>query len=147
MKVLMLSRHYMKTHYRAGQETYFKSKFLRDIKIHTIRMNEKKHFKDGEEVSLRQWTGKPYASKQTEIGTATLGIEHLRMEAENGDITLCMIAGEKQGIKIHWYELAAHDGLYCGDFFDWFFPKGSGSIEADILHFTDFRYMAKAGGE
>ena len=80
--VITISKHFLTTHKRAGEETNFKKKFLNGEKIHTIRVNLplwEKRIKEAQEgravLSVRQWTGKPYRSKQVEIA---------RLTAENG---------------------------------------------------------------
>lgn len=85
--VITLSRHFLANHKRAGEETHFKEKFLLGqgltdydtpsmAKIHTIRANYplwEKRIKEVQEgravLSVRQWTGKPYRSKQVEKET------------------------------------------------------------------------------
>ena len=42
-------------------------KFLMGEKVHTIRKNERGYFKDGEGLSVREWSGAAYRSKQVEI--------------------------------------------------------------------------------
>jgi len=143
MKVITLSKTYMKGHYREGEATNFKYKFLEGSKIHTIRANKKGYFKDGEELSVREWSGKPYASKQVEIGTTTIGIENLIMSADNGQISGCRIQADNFCWVCDWLDLAVNDGLGEGEFFDWFFPKGDGFFMGDILHFTNFRYAGE----
>ncbi len=85
--VLRISKHFMATHPRRGQETHFRDKIemglqgvgdytwmnepeLRHGKIHTLRKNYDYWAAVAEEVnacravlSLRQWAGKPYRSK------------------------------------------------------------------------------------
>lgn len=41
-------------------------------KTQTIRRERKRPIKVGDELSLREWTGKPYRSKQREIGRAVV---------------------------------------------------------------------------
>lgn len=80
---MMLSEFFPKTHNKAGKPTEFKEKVLNKKKIHTIRANfplwEKriKEVQEGRAVlSIRQWTGEPYRSKQVEI---------VRLAAEGGE--------------------------------------------------------------
>lgn len=70
----MVSRTFPATHPRKGEATGFIDKVATGEKRHTIRGNYKlwKHrieqVKAGKAyLSLRYWTGKPYASKQTEF--------------------------------------------------------------------------------
>ena len=81
--IITLSRYFPAKHSKAGMPTNFKEKFIKGEKMHTIRANfrlwEKriKEVQAGDAVlSIRQWTGKPYRSKQVEIAqlTATDGV-------------------------------------------------------------------------
>ena len=63
---------------RKGEETHFKDKFLSGEKIHTIRANYplwEKRIKEVQEgkaiLSIREWSGKPYRSKQVVIKNLT----------------------------------------------------------------------------
>ena len=85
--VLMLSQFFPAYHPKAGSSTDFKNKLqaalngwsdLTFAKLHTIRANYplwKKRFEQIERgeacLSIRQWSGKPYASKQVEIARLT----------------------------------------------------------------------------
>ena len=153
--VITLSRHFLANHKRAGEETHFKEKFLLGqgltdydtpsmAKIHTIRANyplwEKriKEVQDGRAVlSIRQWIGKPYRSKQVEIATLTAknGVGVQKLEFYNNTLGLCHIGIVYQ----RKYELAYHDGLSFEDWKEWF--KGYDLSEPmAIIHFTKFRY-------
>ena len=153
--VITLSRHFLANHKRAGEETHFKEKFLLGqgltdydtpsmAKIHTIRANyplwEKriKEVQDGHAVlSIRQWTGKPYRSKQIEIAmlTAENGVGVQKLEFYNNTLGLCHIGIVYQ----RKYELAHNDGLSFEDWEEWF--KGYDLSEPmAIIHFTKFRY-------
>jgi hypothetical protein len=136
VKVLMVARVFPQTHYRHQEFTFFERKILAGEKIHTIRLNAKDYFKDGDEVSLRVWTGRPYHSRQREFAQVTIHLEPVDIVAHS-DLSLeCQVVG---GVADP-LDLALHDGLDEDDFFDWFFPAGPGSFSGDILHFTDFRY-------
>ena len=153
--VITLSRHFLANHKRAGEETHFKEKFLLGqgltdydtpsmAKIHTIRANyplwEKriKEVQDGHAVlSIRQWIGKPYRSKQVEIArlTADNGVGVQKLEFYNNTLGLCHIGIVYQ----RKYELAHNDGLSFEDWKEWF--KGYDLSEPmAIIHFTKFRY-------
>ena len=153
--VIRLSRHFLANHKRAGEETHFKEKFLLgqgltdyDIpslaKIHTIRVNYplwEKRIKEVQEgraaLSIRQWTGKPYRSKQVEIAmlTAENGVGVQKLEFYNNTLGLCHIGIVYQ----RKYELAHNDGLSFEDWEEWF--KGYDLSEPmAIIHFTKFRY-------
>lgn len=153
--VITLSRHFLANHKRAGEETHFKEKFLLGqgltdydtpslAKIHTIRANYplwEKRIKEVQEgravLSIRQWTGKPYRSKQVEIAmlTAENGVGVQKLEFYNNTLGLCHIGIVYQ----RKYELAYHDGLSFEDWKEWF--KGYDLSEPmAIIHFTKFRY-------
>lgn len=74
---LTLSQVFPATHARAGQPTGFRENLFK-TKLHTIRANYefwKNRFEQIEKgeacLSIRQWTGKPYRSKQVEIARLT----------------------------------------------------------------------------
>lgn len=154
--VLTLSEAFPKTHSKSGQPTHFKEKFTLGqrltscdmpslTKIHTIRANyplwEKriKKVQEGNAVlSICQWTGKPYRSKQVELATLTaedgVGIQRLRFLGTNlnggyihhGAFPSCKI-------------LANNDGLSLEDWENWFRGYDLSKPMA-IIHFTKFRY-------
>lgn len=152
--VITLSRHFLANHKRAGEETHFKEKFLLGqglvdyetpsmAKIHTIRANyplwEKrlKEVQDGHAVlSIRQWTGKPYRSKQVEIATLTAesGIGVQLMEVTN-DFSECIVGDHRHS----YVSVAKNDGLHPADWLDWFSCYDLSKPMA-IIHFTKFRY-------
>lgn len=153
--VITLSKHFLANHKRAGEETHFKEKFLLGqgltdydtpsmAKIHTIRANYplwEKRIKEVQEgravLSIRQWTGNPYRSKQVEIAmlTAENGVGVQKLEFYNNTLGLCHIGIVYQ----RKYELAHHDGLSFEDWEEWF--KGYDlSKPLAIIHFTKFRY-------
>lgn len=141
--VLTLSKVFPKTHKRAGEETKFETYFLLGIKKHTIRANyplwEKRiaEIQQGKAVlSVRQWTGMPYRSKQVEIARLTaedgVGIQMLKMI----DLFRPTII---DGHKVELPDLAANDGLSFNDWYEWF--KGYDLREPlAIIHFSEFRY-------
>ena len=149
--VITLSQNFPAMHKQAGKPTNFKEKFLRGEKIHTIRANyplwEKriKEVQDGRAVlSVRQWTGKPYRSKQVEITTLTaedeIGVQTARIVA---GIYLKIIFGENFE---HYFVseeertlLAKNDGLSLEDWKEWFRSYDITKPMA-IIHFTKFRY-------
>lgn len=112
-------------------------------KLHTIRANYplwEKRIKEVQEgravLSIRQWTGKPYRSKQVEIATLTAGsgVGIQLMELTN-DFAECIV-----GDHHHSYvAVAKHDGLHPADWLDWFSAYDLSKPMA-IIHFTKFRY-------
>lgn len=112
-------------------------------KIHTIRANyplwEKRisEVERGEAcLSIRQWTGKPYQSKQVEIARLTKedGVGIQKAELTN-DLAECIIGGQHYS----YVDIARNDGLHPADWLDWF--KGYELTQPmAIIHFTKFRY-------
>lgn len=154
--VITLSRHFLVNHKRAGEETHFKEKFLLGqgltdydtpsmAKLHTIRANYplwEKRIKEVQEgnavLSVRQWSGKPYCSKQIEIARLTaangVGIQMLRFLGDNfngGYIRNGVFPSDKI--------LAKNDGLSLADWEEWFGGYNFSEPMA-IIHFTKFRY-------
>ena len=141
--VITLSEKFPTTHTRKGQETDFRRLFLNGNKIHTIRANfplwEKRiaQIQKGEAVlSVRQWTGKPYQSKQVEIARLTaedgVGIQELKLTDLSRPTTI-------NGQRIELPLLAQNDGLSFNDWFNWFIGYDL-SKHLAIIHFTKFRY-------
>lgn len=114
-----------------------------DRKIHTIRANYPLWAKRIAEVergeaclSIRQWTGKPYRSKQVEIAKLTKknGVGIQKVELTN-DLAECITGGRHYS----YVDIARNDGLHPADWLDWF--KGYELTQPmAIIHFTDFRY-------
>ena len=149
--VLTLSKVFPSTHKRKGEETYFHAKFnagqknLKYGKIHTIRANYPLWNKRMSEIlagravlSIRQWTGKPYRSKQVEIALLTkengIGIQRMTV-AGNSTIHPIFIDGHSVSSEI----LANNDGLSRADWGNWF--SGYDLTEPlAVIQFTKFRY-------
>lgn len=158
--VITLSQVFPVTHIRKGEPTGFKDQFLAAIKhngewrkIHTIRANYelwKKRFEKIEKgeacLCIRQWTGKPYRSKQVEIARLTredgIGIQKLEIVKEklmSRPIFLGYVDGVLQDGYKFFPLLANHDGLSLDDWKEWF--KGYDlNKPLVIIHFTNFRY-------
>ena len=158
--VITLSRCFLANHKRAGEETHFKEKFtlgqgLTDYdapsmaKIHTIRANYPlwgkriREVQDGNAVlSVRQWTGKPYRSKQVEIARLTakdgVGIQKLSFDKDKDGVSSFKFF-DIDGRCFDRKTLANNDGLSLEDWEEWF--RGYDlSKPLAIIHFTKFRY-------
>ena len=154
--VLIISSSFPKTHKRAGEQTYFKEKIGTALmnhekphglheKLHTIRGNYELWEKRFEKIdrgeaclSIREWTGMPYRSKQIEFARLTkddgIGIQSLHMTPLGWFVDGC-------DTDITTKDFAKNDGLTLIDFSHWF--KGEISIDMEpmaIIHFTEFRY-------
>ena len=117
-------------------------------KLHTIRANYplwQKRIKDVQDgyavLSIRQWTGKPYRSKQMEIARLTaddgVGVQSLVFPNRS-----CARIGYEYGklaLSVDFNKLAVNDGLSLADWYDWFRYYNLSKPMA-IIHFTTFRY-------
>lgn len=147
--IITLSKVFLKQHIRAGEETGFKDSFLKGKKVHTIRANYNlweariKEVQEGKAVlSIRQWSGLPYRSKQDEITELSnedgVGIQKLIFNKDsNGDFFLEDF--DIDGKYIDFDKLAANDGLLTEDWYRWF-KKYDLSKPMAVIHFTSFRY-------
>ena len=150
--VIILSKNFMKGHPKAGQLTMFREKFLNKEKLHTIRGNYalwKKRLDEVQEgkalLSIREWEGLPYKSKQVEIAKITsincCGVQMICMDKINANQIYWNIDSKRTAQQLD--EVAKNDGLTIDDFRKWFFPKESEKdsfFEGCIIHFTPFRY-------
>ena len=142
--VLTISKTFPAYHPRKGKLTHFRSKIESGDKKHTIRDNYELWKKRIDEVndglaylSIREWTGKPYASKQVET-----------MQKHKGEVGIQCLEMNQLGYCIDGYQciigdniLSINDGLSLEDFTEWF--KGKMCVDMPqkaIIHFSDFRY-------
>lgn len=155
--VLLISNNFPKGHINAGENTYFVDKIKQGSKIHTIRNNYdfwKSKINDVNEgkaiLSVRSWTGKPYASKQQEHFRFTkadgVGIQKIELQS------LCYwiewdyphpLYLENPGFMNFSIDIVAKcDGLTPGQFRDWFGLDAEGykSEPKALIHFTKERY-------
>lgn len=119
------------------------------VKLHTIRANyplwEKriKEIQTGNAVlSIRQWSGKPYRSKQVEIARLTaedgVGIQKLSFDKDRDGVSSLKFF-DINGKYIDWEILANNDGLSKEYWQEWI--RGYDlSKPLAIIHFTKFRY-------
>ena len=103
----------------------FEASALAGVKLHTLRGHRKDgkpRAQVGERISLRVWTGRPYASKQREFAQAT--VEMLRtVEVSESDIVLdgcvllsplcCDILAMRDGFA-DWREMRGFFRAECG---------------------------------
>lgn len=112
-------------------------------KIHTIRSNYNLWAKRAEKInsgeavlSLRQWTGKPYRSKQEEfLRLEKVGVQKVRVirMTMHGHFSIhTIVEGKMVGIDV----VAKNDGLSVNDFCNWF----TNGVNGVVIHFTDFKY-------
>ena len=157
--VITLSQVFPTTHPKAGIPTGFQHKLQaalngwKDhafIKLHTIRANYPLWAKRFEQIergeaclSIRQWSGKPYASRQVEIARLTkedgIGLQKLLFPRDRDGVhslSLFYIEGTKDTTS---EVLANNDGLSVPDWRDWFRTYDLSQPLA-IIHFTKYRY-------
>lgn len=149
--VITLAKVFPAGHPRAGEPTHFRHKVEAAIngwsdhwlKLHTIRGNYslwKKRFEQIDAgkacLSIREWSGKPYHSKQVEIARLTkedgIGIQKLEYNFKE-----CIL--QIGNLLLDPERLALNDGLTRKEWENWF--NGSDfSKPLAIIHFTKFRY-------
>lgn len=170
--VITLSEFFPATHRRAGQPTDFRAAMITGRtcarckernpamcmgecftgfrKRHTIRANYplwEKRIKDIQEgkavLSVRQWTGKPYRSKQVEIARLTaedgVGIQKLELELADKSFGIYHPRIDEGKGCASLAQLANNDGLSLDDWKDWFRHYDRTKPLA-IIHITKFRY-------
>lgn len=158
----MLSERFPATHPLHGEPTDFKHKFIRaiacrrmsseDLKLHTIRANPWLWVRRFEQInagkaclSVRMWSGKPYASKQVELWRLTkadgIGMQVLYLPSGQ-DGSFCYVLNGIHSLETKAVDpemVANHDGLSLKDWQSWF--QGNNTSEPlAIIHFTNFRY-------
>ena len=163
--VLTLSQKFPARHPEAGKPTYFDKKVLNAVceanlctiqfpsvgnKLHTIRANYPLWEKRFEEIkanrailSVREWTGKPYCSKQRVICNLTasdgIGLQKFEIWANYAGVN------NWQHFKIDGRgymsinDIPNKDGLSREDWINWFKSYDLTKPMA-IIHFTNFRY-------
>lgn len=156
---IILSKVFPSKHQRQGEATLFRQLYEEGQKIHTIRaswelwenrLDIKNLFSEEEEVvlSLREWAGRPYCSRQERIKDLTvtdrIGVQ--RLVFVNRDIYRPHVLVRTMPfnlrdilVPVNVADLAANDGLSLEDFKEWF--KGYDlKRPLAIIQFTNFRY-------
>ena len=152
--VLTLSHSFPANHAMHGKPTYFREKFLGTPgmlrKLHTIRANYTLWAKRFEKIaagdaclSVREWMGAPYRSKQREIARLTkedgIGLQKLQLEVADKLFGKYHVRIDDGCGSASIIELATNDGLQLEDWKDWF-RNYNLSKPLAIIHFTNFRY-------
>ena len=150
--IITLSKVFLQSHPRAGEKTNFREKYESGDKLHTLRANVKywddiiDKVNSGEGVlHVKQWSGKPYNSKQELVEILTsVGKQLVRINPTGKGKYCVSNEGSQVGTYIKEEMLANNDGLSSQDFRDWFeidkMKKQEKVMEAIIIHFTNFRY-------
>ena len=158
--VRTFSRVFPAYHPRAGEPTYFVEKIWKsikedsvkhldvpDISLHTFFHCEPKHhtiraghhFKPGDFLVPRVWSGKPYASKQIQFAPPIEIVKTWDFDIEPlaGDYLLNGHPIKLDQLKV----IALNDGLEVDDFECWFkLKKGKGFIGQIICWNKDVEY-------
>jgi len=138
--ILTASKKFPADHISKGEPTNFRDKILNGTKIHTIRGNYDywnrivNRVNSGTAIlEVRQWSGKPYNSKQEHVVTFTkLGIQRVSVYTNAEKV----LVGDQFISPEQILQMSENDGLTFNNFSDWF----RNGIDGCILHFTDFRY-------
>lgn len=172
--VITLAKTFPAGHPKVGQPTYFREKVDAALnghehaavktdkngwmsveysaKIHTIRTNVALWARRMNEVeageaclSIREWSGRPYNSKQVEIARLTKedGVGMQVLENKLYDSVVGSYMNAKTPCATYDSQPSAHyiaknDGLSLDDWLAWF--KGCKDASLAIIHFTPFRY-------
>lgn len=149
--VITLSKTFPIYHPRKGEPTNFALHYIKKIKKHTVRGNYEFWKKRIDEVNagnakleLRQWSGKPYASKQVtldilfkgEVGIQEIGLA-VNWFGKTRGIHSYVRLEDFESRLIDARELIKNDGLDIEDFYNWFNKPLENPC---IIHFTDLRY-------
>lgn len=157
--VLMLSQVFPADHPKSGKPTGFQNKLqaalngwsdLTFAKLHTIRANYPLWAKRFEQIergeaclSIRQWNGKPYASKQVEIARLTkddgIGLQKFEVSANYAGINNWQHFKIDDRGYMSINDIPNKDGLTREDWIDWF-KNYDLSKPFAIIQFTKFRY-------
>jgi len=79
LKYIMCAKTYPAYHPKAGQPTRFRESTLAGRKVHTLRRSAGNR-RTGDLVSLRQWAGRPYASRQEEFAQCRIVVDPLTID-------------------------------------------------------------------
>lgn len=157
--VIMLADKFPATHPKAGISTGFVHKLHAAIngwsdhafvKLHTIRANYPLWAKRFEQIergdaclSIRQWSGKPYNSKQVEIARLTkedgIGLQKFEVSANYAGINNWQHFKIDDRAYMSINDIPNKDGLTREDWIDWF-KNYDISKPMAIIHFTKFRH-------
>ena len=155
--VLMLSKNFPEWHSCRGNKTHFEDKIKAGVKLNTYRISTKTWLKKAIDVmngraiiSVREWTGEPYKTKQKELfklGYKTkFNICEISRNEEYAN-KFCIIEQSIFEYVLNKYpisisslndceRLSREDGLSEVQFCEWFFRK-SNRVECIKICFND----------
>lgn len=150
--IIILSKRFPIKHGREGQPTNFAELLNSGEKKHTIRsnydlwkVNEEKMRTGNYYISVRQWSGRPYRSKQVEIAKINTPITVQRIQISyhpDNDVVSAIVDGTYFSPEM-CKKIAKNDGMSIKDFKEWFFgkqPDSQAIFKGCIIQFTDFKY-------
>lgn len=121
-RVITFSKVFPKGHPRQGERTDFAAKILDGRKKHTIRAGHR--YEAGEYFHGREWSDRPYASKQVSIAEDMPIVNQWPIEKMAGNWFLNGKGLNYRDIEI----IAMNDGLTLEDFLNWFKNDFDGQI-------------------
>ena len=106
MKYIMCAKLFPPYHPKAGRPTGFRESIVNGRKLHTLRASAGNK-KNGDIVSLREWSGRPYASKQVEFARCKIAIVPERIWMGGADEFAVMNTAHCDGLSpidfLHWF--------------------------------------------
>lgn len=123
--------------------TCFKSNFLNGKKIHQIKPDfllwkiKIDEVKAGKAIlSIREWEGDPFRSKQSEIARFTqhdsLGIQHISFDLAN---KIFLVDGKEMDPEL----IMTNECSYL-DVFSFWFERQNPQMDMALIQFSDFKY-------
>jgi hypothetical protein len=79
MKYIMIAKTFPTHHPKKGLPTGFREAILSGLKIHTLRKSAGNR-KTGDVISLREWDGRPYASRQVEFARCGIVVDRVTIK-------------------------------------------------------------------
>jgi hypothetical protein len=135
--VITVAKNFLSNHPKKGTPTDFENKIISGMKRHTIRANYDywskivEKCKAGEAlISIRQWSGRPYQSKQFEICQClNPEIQKIHFTKGTPETTPTIYIGQRSFFGEDFNTIARNDGFEdVQDFLDWFPHEFDGGI-------------------
>ena len=138
--VLIVSRNFPKKHPAAGESTYFVESILNGTKTTTIRGNYKYWCNIVDQVnagnailSIRYWSGKPYASKQVAFAKC-INLNTKVVFITNGINGFEITVDDEYTYYTEQSEIIKHEGFKkSSHFYDWFPQEEFSGIMLEFL--------------
>lgn len=124
MKYRMIAKTFPAYHPKAGQPTGFRDSILMGRKVHTLRITAG-GLETGDLISLREWEGKPYASRQIEFARCRVSVAPISLIGSSisyrdmGNIAWCDGFPEMADF-LAWFKAADKPSLAFRGYCLWF---------------------------